>query len=133
MKIILNSALLALAFLIADISISSGSDMVTVIQADNGKAITVKSGDIIRIELAEQGSTGYLWQFDDLDRRFFDLIDVATEKTHKENGFTGGPVLKKWRLMAKKPGKSTIYLHYFRPWEDKSKAAGTFVLPVRIK
>jgi predicted secreted protein len=133
LKVFLNSALLALAFLLIGNSLSLGSDMVTLTQADSGKAITVKVGDIIQIELAEQGSTGYLWQFDDLDRQFFELIDIATEKTYTEKNFTGGPVLKRWRLKAQKAGNTTIYLYYFRPWEDKSTAVRTFVLPVRIK
>lgn len=132
MKVILTSALLTLIFLLANTSISSGSDLVTVTQADSGKTITVKTGDLIQIELAEQGATGYMWQFDDLDRRFFDLMDIATEKNHKEKDFTGGPVLKRWRLKAKKAGKTTIYLNYFRPWEDKSTAVQSFALPVRI-
>jgi inhibitor of cysteine peptidase len=133
MKIIWNAVLLALILLLPDPAISSGSAMLTVTEADNGKNLTLRTGDFMQIELPEQGSTGYLWQFDDLDGQYFDLIDLSTEKTDKENNFTGGPVLKKWRLQAKKAGKAAIRLSYFRPWEGRSTAIRTFVLNVQIK
>lgn len=107
--------------------------MLVVTKADSGKEITVTCGDIIQIELVEQGATGYLWQFDDLDRQYFDLTNIETEKIHKEGGFTGAPVLKRWQLKAKKAGKITVHMYYFRPWEDKRKAADRFTLSVRIK
>lgn len=132
MKVILNVILLGLALLITDISHSSEADVVRLTQADSGKKITVKTGDLILIELTEQGATGYEWQFDDLDGQFFELKDIATEKVHGEKDFTGAPVLKKWRLQAKKPGQAAIQLNYFRPWEDKSTAVQTFGLQVTI-
>ncbi len=108
-----------------------GAEMVTVTKADSGKEITVKPGDIIRIELEEVGAAGYLWQFDSLDREFFDLVHLETEPYKK--GVIGGPVRKSWHLKAKKAGHTTIRMSYLRPWEDKAKAADRFILPVQIK
>lgn len=109
------------------------SHMVMVTKAHSGKEITVKLGDVIRIELPEQGGTGFLWQFEGLDKQFFDLIKVETDKMNKEEGLTGEPLVKRWHLKTKKVGTTVVRLYYFRPWEHKGKAADTFVLPVRIQ
>ncbi len=107
--------------------------MLVLTKADNGQKISVMCGDIIQIELREQGGTGYLWQFDDLDKQYFDLINLETKKIQKKDNFTGGPVLKRWQLKAKKAGPTTLQMYYFRPWEDRSKAADKFNLSVHIK
>jgi predicted secreted protein len=125
--------IVCLGILCAGNSQDTRSQMIVVTKADSSKKITVPCGAIIEIDLQEQGGTGYLWQFDNLDREFFDLINIETEKNNTQGGFTGGPISKRWRLKTKKVGETTVRLYYFRPWEDKRKAADKFFLPVRVQ
>lgn len=99
----------------------------------NGKKIELKVGDEIQIELKAVGSAGYAWYFDKLDQDLFALIgeerkDVALEK----RDVVGTPVLRAWKLRAKKSGTTFIRMSYYRQWEGKDKAVNHFEILVDI-
>ena len=104
---------------------------VTALQAkDNGREIRVKVGTIIELTLEEQGGTGYTWEFDQLDKKHFELV---TTKTRPLSDMIGAPVLMTWRLKVKNAGESQLALGYFRPWEGKVKAVKHFLVKVNIQ
>ena len=109
----------------------SGSEMIRLTQNDNGKELTVPLGAVIQIELAAAGGTGYLWQFDDLDREHFELLKTETVKDEKP-GLIGAPTVMRWQVKTRQQGQADLKLDYFRPWEGKDKAADRFVIKVRI-
>ena len=113
------------------ITVTSGAEVLIITKADSGRQVSVHVGSVIQIELEEQGATGYLWQFDDLDEEYFELIKAETEKIDRP-GFTGGRLLKRWQLRTKKKGVAKVSMVYFRPWEGKEQAADTFSLSVHI-
>jgi predicted secreted protein len=97
----------------------------TLSAADDGNEVTVSLNATFTIELEEQGSTGYIWDFDDLDRTAVDLLEVTT-RTKPDRALVGAPVLKVWTLKAKKVGTTDLKLLYFRSWEGKGKAVKSF-------
>jgi predicted secreted protein len=109
----------------------SGSEMIRLTQNDNGKELTVPLGAVIQIELSAAGGTGYLWQFDDLDREHFELLKTETVKDEKP-GLIGAPTVMRWQVKTRQQGQADLKLYYFRPWEGKDKAADQFVIRVRI-
>ena len=109
----------------------SVSEMIRLTQNDNGKELTVPLGAVIQIELAAAGGTGYLWQFDDLDREHFELLKTETVKDEKP-GLIGAPTVMRWQVKTRRQGRADLKLDYFRPWEGKDKAADQFVIRVRI-
>jgi len=83
------------------------------------------------MELEEKGATGYLWELDELDNKYFEVIKIETRSIAKE-GITGAPVTKVWQLKTKQPGKTTLKMFYYRPWEGKQKAVDAFNIKVEI-
>jgi len=100
--------LVCLSILSAGHPPGKGSPMIVLSKADSGRHIVLQCGEAMQIELPELGGTGYLWQFDCLNREFFDLIGLETVTEKQKEGFTGGPVLKRWRLRAKKTGDTVV-------------------------
>jgi predicted secreted protein len=110
---------------------ASSAEMIMLTRNDRGKEITVPRGTVIQIELAAAGGSGYLWQFEDLDREHFELIRTETEIGGKP-GFTGAPNITRWQVKTKEQGQAELKLYCFRPWEGKDKAVDKFVVRVRI-
>lgn len=129
-----NSGLFAFSLalsLIAGLSSSWGSETETFKKADSGKEITVRAGDVIRIELQQAGATGYLWDPHDLDTEHFEVVCVETRAAVTPE-ITGAPVVKIWSIKGLKEGKSEMRFFYYRPWKDIKNALDQFVLKVRI-
>jgi predicted secreted protein len=117
------------AILLSPLSLQAS--IVTVTGADTGKDVTVKVNDVFTIELRQIAGTGYLWEFDELDGTFFEILTEEI-KPNAQPGLVGGPSIKAWVIRAKRTGASVIRMLYFRPWEGKDKAAESFDLKVRI-
>jgi len=100
-------------------------------KTDSGREITVRPGEVIRIELEQAGGTGYVWEPHDLDTEHFEVLGVETRATVKPE-MTGLPVVKIWSIKALKEGKSELRFFYYRPWEGVKNASDEFVLKVRI-
>ncbi len=122
----------ALAFcLIIGFSSICCSGMEIFKETDNGREITVRPGEVIRIELEQAGATGYVWEPHDLDTQYFEVLGTETRAAVKPE-MTGLPVIKIWSIRALKEGKSELKFFYYRPWEGTKKAVGEFFLKVRI-
>lgn len=104
----------------------------TITKQDNGKEVSVNVGDIIQIELEENGTTGYVWQIDNLDKTYFELVSEDTKKTTADNNIAGAPVIGIWQIKALKQGSSSIKMDYFRPWEGRESAIDHFVVNLRV-
>lgn len=98
----------------------------------NGERIELKVRDEIQIELQGAGGTGYAWYFDELDNDFFELIGEGRKVQEKSGEFVGSPTLYYWILKAKKIGKCTIKISYYRIWGGKDKAIRRFEVEVDI-
>ena len=111
-------------------SASEGNE-VRLSKQDNGKEITVKVGDIIRLELERFGSTGYEWH---LDKSFKAKIELTREETKgiSGKGLVGTPVLRSWKLRAVKKGETNLTLHLYRDWEGLEKAVESFSIKIKI-
>jgi inhibitor of cysteine peptidase len=105
---------------------------VTITKQENGKEVSVKEGDIIQIELEENGSTGYIWQIDNLDKSYFELLSEDTRKTTTDNNLVGVPVVGIWQIKVLKQGAPSIKMDYYRPWEGRESAIDHFVLNLRV-
>jgi predicted secreted protein len=98
----------------------------------NNKRIELKVEDEIQIELQGVGGRGYAWYFDELDNDFFELTGEGRKVQEKSGEFVGSPILYYWILKAKKIGKCTIKISYYRIWEGKDKGIRRFEVEVDI-
>ena len=98
---------------------------------DNGKEVTLKSGQTLQVQLEAMGGAGYWWYVQDLDSRFFELLSEKTRAA--SDGRVGGPVLGIWTFRAKEAGSSEIKMDYYRSWEGAARAAEHFRVKVQIE
>ena len=99
---------------------------------DNGKMIQVHAGEVIELALEEQGGTGYIWEFNKLDEKHFQVVHTETRHPAGQ-ALIGGPVLKVWHLKTKGPGDAKLSLDYLRPWEGRASAVKHFEIKVCIQ
>jgi predicted secreted protein len=126
-----SGVVLALSILVALSTVAAAPAAVVLSAGDNGSEVTVSINTPFTIELDEQGSTGYGWDFDGLDRTAVDVLDVVT-RAKPGSAPVGAPVVKVWTLKGKKIGTTDLRLLYFRPWEGKERAVKSFAVQVKV-
>ena len=97
-------------------------------EADDGREIEAAAGQELRIQLAENPTSGYRWQVSDSGEPVCALCDHAFEP----GSAPGQPGTHRWRFKAERPGASHINLVYRRSW-DSGAAARLFRVRVRVK
>ena len=93
-------------------------DKFNLTEADNGKNIEVHIGDIIRITLESNITTGYSWEnADKVDKDILalDTNDYVSDPNPEEMDGVGGNTVIVYRAL--KPGKAKIDLVYSQSWE----------------
>ena len=101
-------------------------------EADNGKNIEVHPGDIIRITLESNITTGYSWEnADKVDKDILalDANDYVSDPNPEEMDGVGGNTVIVYRAL--KPGKAKIDLIYLQSW-DPSEFDERFSVTVEV-
>ncbi|MBU2552390.1 MAG: protease inhibitor I42 family protein [Proteobacteria bacterium] len=107
-------------------------ETVTITREYAGRTVIVRTGGQLLLQLDGNPTTGYDWQFTELDPERLDVLEAKTRQPVK-SGRVGSGSLFVWRLRAKAPGRTVIRLAYFRPWEGAGKAAETFEITIDIR
>jgi predicted secreted protein len=97
---------------------------------DNGKEISSKPGQIVQVQLAGMGGTGYWWYVQGPDSRHLLLVSEKTRAAADDR--VGGPVLGIWTFRTKESGITEIKMDYYRKWEGVDKAIKKFRVKVTI-
>lgn len=127
----LPSAALAVTAVAAALVIAPAAEAKTVTVKTTGKAVSLKVGDKLVVNVAENPSTGYAWKT--TSRPSF-LKQVTTKYTADPvaDGVVGGGGRRVITLKATKKGKGTLKLVYqrsFAPAADDQK----FTVKVTVK
>ena len=107
-------------------------DKIDLTEADNGKSIEVHTGDIIRITLESNITTGYSWEnADKVDKDILalDANDYVSDPNPEELDGVGGSTVIVYRAL--KPGKAKIDLVYLQSW-DPSEFDTKFSVTVEV-
>lgn len=102
-------------------------------EKDNGKNIEVHTGDIIRITLESNITTGYSWKnADKVDKDILrlDRDAYASDPNPEELDGVGGKTIIVYRAL--KPGKAKIDLSYMRGWEPDADDIEKFSVTVEV-
>ena len=112
-------------------STPSSEKFVDLDEHNSGETIQVLPGEIIRVRLRSNPSTGYSWELGPLEDGFFEVENKFEADPHKEYeaGYGGCDI---WTFQAERSGETDISLSYERPWEDNRPADKTFKLHVVI-
>lgn len=111
---------------------SSAAEMIGLTKADAGRTVELKVGQVVRIELPGNPSTGFSWRFTVINMEYLERLEEKTRELSSTKR-KGAPVLFIWRLRALKAGRTRIELAYFRPWEGADKSAERFSLNLHIR
>jgi predicted secreted protein len=105
---------------------------VEVTAADNGKTVKASVGNLVRITLESNPSTGYNWELRDFDYGAADFYSSDVVARKGGNVFVGAPGNTVITLQAVKPGSQQITLVYRRPWEPPDQVAATFSFNLEV-
>ena len=98
--------------------------------------IEINAGDTLVVVLCSNPTTGFKWSE---DAQISDAT-ILKQEVHEFSGPEsepppppGTPGLESWRFQVLKPGTSTIYVEYSRPWAGGEKGEWTYNLTVTVK
>jgi len=81
------------------------------------QTLCVKTGDVFRITLPGNPTTGYLWRMDSASG--IEPIAEHFEASSNDKGHVGAPGLFHFDLKAEHPGEVFLRFRYERPWEKE--------------
>ena len=94
-----------------------GTNGVHLTDADNGKQVAVKSGDVIDVTLESNPTTGFSWQLTEMDNAILKQVgEVEFESDGRNIPGAGGT--ETFRFEALSTGEVALTLWYMRPWES---------------
>lgn len=114
-------------------AVSDAANTLELTGKDNGRNIEVHPGDIIRIRLESNITTGYRWEHADkidTDILKLDRNDYVSDPNPEELDGVGGRTVIVYRAL--KPGKTKIELTYMRPWEADSEFDEKYGVTVEV-
>lgn len=83
-----------------------------------GNKMKVKQGEVFKVVLKANHSTGYSWHWDSKSpESIIDSVYVDYVLTNKTSVGGGGNEI--WEFKAKKKGTQKLMMSYKRPWESK--------------
>ena len=118
------SFLITLSFMnTAPVLAQHAVNKIEVVTAYDKAEVSAKVGDVIKITLNENTSTGYSWQ----------IIDLPQQVDDNPAGLVGAAHLKVFEFMIKESGALKIKLNYTRVWEKNTDNVKNFELIVKSK
>ena len=106
-------------FLVLALFSGCGTNSTHITEVDNGKQITIKSGDEFTLTLDSNPTTGYSWQVTEIDTTI--LVqegDPEYKQSSGTEGLVGAGGTETFRFKGAGTGAATLELGYMRPWES---------------
>ena len=101
---------------------------------DDGKTLKVKVGDVIRVKLKSNRTTGYSWVLTGkTDAKLLKSGEVEYKVDEHPAGMVGVGGNDFCTFTALAPGRTDISLGYARPWEKDKEPAQAFKLTVEVE
>jgi inhibitor of cysteine peptidase len=105
---------------------------ITLTEGNDGKAIRVRQGDEIVLELPQNASNGYRWHIaraDGLDKKG---EREAGPLPKDPNPQVGGGGTREFRFVAKGPGSARLELKHWREWEGDKSVIARFAVDITV-
>jgi len=115
---LIRTAVVMSFFLAMALFSGCGTHGTRITAVDNGKQITLQSGDAMTLTLESNLTTGYSWQVLAIDNRV--LIqegDPEYKDATGSDGVVGAGGTQTFRFKAVGAGETSLELGYMRPWE----------------
>lgn len=115
------------------LAINDAAEEFKLTEKDNGRTIKVHAGDIIRITLESNITTGYDWEnADKVDKDILklDKNDYVSDPNPEEMDGIGGRTIIVYRAL--KQGKAKVDLTYMQAWEPDADDIEKFSVTVEV-
>jgi len=89
--------------------------MITIDKTQNGKKIVTQKGDVIKVQLAENATTGYLWKINSLDDKHLNSAKKEYEISGEAVGAGG---MRTFYIEVINKGLSELHIALGNPWEN---------------
>lgn len=99
-------------------------------QADEGKSISIKMGDVMEISLNENSSTGFRWSLEKSNDEILELLNSDYIQAFGSEVGSGGKRI--WKFKAKKSGDVLLVLKRWRAWEGDKSIVERFDAIIRV-
>ena len=118
---------------VSDSAAATAPKTVEMTRDDDGKTVTVRPGDTVRIKLKSNRTTGYSWAMTGkLDEKVLKSEGNEYKVDEHPAGMVGVGGSDVWTFQALAAGKTEIVLGYARPWEKDKEPAQAFKLTVVV-
>jgi inhibitor of cysteine peptidase len=101
-----------------------------IVQDDQGKVFEVRQGNIVLIRLAENPSTGYPWEIDEVAEQ---VIELQGSDFSMVGRSIGGGGWRTFTFKAQSPGTAKIQLKLRREWEPEDATIDRFEVTIRVQ
>ena len=99
-------------------------------QADNGKSIQIGLGEIVRISLDENPSTGFRWALEQGNDKVLELLTSDYIQASAPRVGVGGQ--RVWRFAGKKSGDVRLVMVHRRAWNEERSTVVRLQLTIRV-
>lgn len=110
---------------------SAPRNLLNATEADNGRTLSLQSGEGLSVSLKITTGTGYTWRITHLDRKVL-RPDGAPTTVHNAHPMPGASALQVFRFMGAGAGTTHLEFEYARPWEKDVAPVRTFRLDVTV-
>jgi inhibitor of cysteine peptidase len=100
-------------------------------EAENGKTVEINAGDILKISLAGNPTTGYNWYVSSVDAQV--LVQVGDPSFIASSNAMGAGGIITLTFQAPIAGQTSLQLQYKRSWETGVNPLQTYSLMVDVK
>jgi inhibitor of cysteine peptidase len=103
-------------------------------ERDEGSAYILHRGDILRISLPSNRTTGYGWAYLFSTARLLRQDgEMAYQQAKNGNGMVGAGGTEIWKFMAVKKGETSLCFSYLRPWERSIPPVHTHTWKITVE
>ena len=107
--------------------------MLSLVETDNDRTVDVRVGDVVRITLPENASTGYRWAIDRYDEDIVEALGSEPRYPAGTAGTVGSGGEIAFTFKAKKAGTGEIALKHWRHWEGDRSVTGRFRVRLNVQ
>lgn len=107
---------------------SEMTSMLVIRQSNTEQTFTLGTGDKFEVLLEENPSTGYSWEFTELDP---DILVSSDSSFYSGDAIPGKSGTRKFQFEVKAPGKTTILFRLSQPW-DRANAIKQFQVTIHV-
>ncbi len=105
--------------------------MITLTQADRGKAVTLQPGQTLVMDLPENPTTGFRWAIARNDDATLALRD--SNYAPAAGAGIGGGGRRTFTFVAQQPGSVNLQLKLWREWEGDSSVTERFEATIDVR